>query len=225
MANLPAFSTPPLFYAPCFPLSLRKLGKEVPDSRIEERVEAQKPGQCCSLIYTSGTTGPPKAVMISHDNITWTAEVMRTLWLSVCRRTFLRRDIPLWFLTSHGGVRVSWPHFDQSPMPTSRLNHDQLHQRCRPCGQAPKRVCFFLFSCPLADPLSPKGVPPHSCALLPLLITSLLDAMRAPTRPESRESVSYLGDDCVAFTTPYSCFSRTLIPNPTLVCSSSAGVG
>lgn len=52
-----------------------QLGKGVPDSAIEERIEAQKPGQCCSLIYTSGTTGPPKAVMISHDNVTWTAEV------------------------------------------------------------------------------------------------------------------------------------------------------
>eukprot|EP00461_Guttulinopsis_vulgaris_P002185 UN02186 len=34
---------------------------------------AQNPGNCCSLIYTSGTTGNPKAVMLSHDSITWTA--------------------------------------------------------------------------------------------------------------------------------------------------------
>eukprot|EP01084_Bolivina_argentea_P101717 182317_1 len=36
-----------------------------------KRIKSVKPGQCCTLIYTSGTTGPPKAVMISHDNLTW----------------------------------------------------------------------------------------------------------------------------------------------------------
>lgn len=50
-----------------------KLGKDVPDSEIDNRCAAIRPGHCASLIYTSGTTGPPKAVMISHDNVTWTA--------------------------------------------------------------------------------------------------------------------------------------------------------
>ena len=35
-----------------------------------------KPGNCCTFIYTSGTTGPPKAVMISHDSYTWTADAI-----------------------------------------------------------------------------------------------------------------------------------------------------
>ncbi|XP_068276541.1 long-chain-fatty-acid--CoA ligase ACSBG2 isoform X2 [Nyctibius grandis] len=49
------------------------LGKGVPDTQLRKIVESQKPNQCCTLIYTSGTTGQPKGVMLSHDNVTWTA--------------------------------------------------------------------------------------------------------------------------------------------------------
>jgi long-subunit acyl-CoA synthetase (AMP-forming) len=52
---------------------LLKLGEETPESELDARIKEQEPGDTCTLIYTSGTTGSPKAVMISHDNITWTA--------------------------------------------------------------------------------------------------------------------------------------------------------
>uniref|UniRef100_A0A672JJH0 Long-chain-fatty-acid--CoA ligase ACSBG2 n=1 Tax=Salarias fasciatus TaxID=181472 RepID=A0A672JJH0_SALFA len=50
-----------------------ELGREESDARLDAIISSQKPNQCCTLIYTSGTTGQPKGVMLSHDNLTWTA--------------------------------------------------------------------------------------------------------------------------------------------------------
>jgi long-subunit acyl-CoA synthetase (AMP-forming) len=59
---------------------LLKLGDETPESELKARIDAQKPDALCTLIYTSGTTGDPKAVMISHTNIVWTAQaILKTL--------------------------------------------------------------------------------------------------------------------------------------------------
>jgi acyl-CoA synthetase (AMP-forming)/AMP-acid ligase II len=58
---------------------LPKLGEEIDDAVIEERLARLEPGDLSDLVYTSGTTGLPKGVMSSH------AQTLRasTDWASI----------------------------------------------------------------------------------------------------------------------------------------------
>lgn len=49
------------------------------DAALEARIKEQRPDDAATLIYTSGTTGEPKAVVITHKNISWTAEAVLSM--------------------------------------------------------------------------------------------------------------------------------------------------
>jgi len=65
--------------------SFMALGKDVPDADILAMVDSVQPDDVAAIVYTSGTTGVPKGAMLTHDNLTFTAQ-------SVERSVFWKED-------------------------------------------------------------------------------------------------------------------------------------
>lgn len=69
-------------------------GDEVGEAEIDAKLAALRSDQVADFIYTSGTTGPPKAVMLTHENLLWTATKMGSS-VSVTRDEVTLSYLPL----------------------------------------------------------------------------------------------------------------------------------
>ncbi len=89
------------------------LGNNVTAEKVFDRLEKIETTAPATFIYTSGTTGPPKAVMLSHDNITFTADLavqMVTLNEGDCSVSYLPLShIAEQMFSIHGPITATTP--------------------------------------------------------------------------------------------------------------------
>lgn len=96
-------------------------GNEVPEEIALERLDRLKDEDVATLIYTSGTTGPPKAVMLTHRNLAWTAETALAKLLAITADDSMLSYLPLSHIaekmfTIHGSVASGYAiYFAQAP--------------------------------------------------------------------------------------------------------------
>ncbi|XP_045347669.1 long-chain-fatty-acid--CoA ligase ACSBG2-like isoform X2 [Leopardus geoffroyi] len=79
------------------------LADGVSEGTLNQVIDSQKPNRCCALLYSMLIAGPPKPVMLSHDNITWTTETAAQTLSYKCppeEQEVLVSLLPLSYLTA-----------------------------------------------------------------------------------------------------------------------------
>lgn len=90
------------------------MGAGVSDDDFQLRVDALVPEGLATLIYTSGTTGPPKAVMLTHRNLTWTADQAHAVLPALSSDDSTISYLPLSHIAEqmfsiHIPISIGWP--------------------------------------------------------------------------------------------------------------------
>ncbi|PID86985.1 MAG: long-chain fatty acid--CoA ligase [Chloroflexi bacterium] len=108
--------------------SFMAVGNDVSDEEIDKRLNSLEPGQLAQLIYTSGTTGPPKGVMLSHNNIAWTAKMAIDL-LGITASDYTVSYLPLSHIaeqmfTIHAAITAVYQVYYAQFPPAEHLNNN-----------------------------------------------------------------------------------------------------
>lgn len=69
--------------------------EEFSDEQLEKRIRQQSASDLATLVYTSGTTANPKAVMLSHDNLTWVSDTCVKYDLTMTSKDMILSYLPL----------------------------------------------------------------------------------------------------------------------------------
>lgn len=137
------------------------------EAAFEHLIDELEPSQLATLIYTSGTTGPPKGVMLTHRNLSFTADLARRLVelrSDDCSVSYLPLShIAEQMFTIHGSITVQsavylvprpelLPEYLREVQPTIFFGVPRVWEKIRQAvrerlGKLPKRAAAFLTWC------------------------------------------------------------------------------